>query len=165
MSDVTPVERPPKGLKLSAHFSYDEMTTTQVRGVSNEPPPEQLINMGFLCRRVLEPVRLEFGPWHVTSGYRSLAVNLAIGGSKTSAHMEGCAVDGVPLAPGVRWRDVVDFLLRREDIPVDQVIYEFGRWLHIGTKPGGKGCRREALMIFEPGKYLPWNPEDPRVTR
>ena len=164
---LTPTERP-RG-RLSPHFTYDEMTATSVRDVSNEPSAVELENLGFLCRRLLEPVRLEFGPLHTTSGYRSLAVNLAIGGSKTSAHMEGCAWDGVPLSPGVRWADVIAFLQRREDLPVDQVIYEFvtrsSGWLHVGTKPGGAGCRRQFLMIHSAGHYEKWNPNDPRVKR
>lgn len=150
---------------LSRHFTYEELTATSVRHVSNEPSKAELANLRFLCRRLLEPVREAFGPWYVTSGYRSEQVNLIIGGNPESKHVKGCAVDGVPLRREVRWSSVILFLQQREDLPVDQVIYEYGRWLHLGTLPNGAGCRRQFLMIFEPGKYEVWNPRDMRITK
>lgn len=152
--------------RLSPHFTLDELTTTSVRGVDNTPDARQLENLRRLCVETLEPIRQRFGPWWVTSGYRSPAVNRIIGGSPTSAHMcigDRAAADGVPLARNVRWSSVIHFLIEG-DIPFDQVIYEYGRWLHIGIDAPDR-CRRQALMVFEPGTYLPWNPTDPRITR
>lgn len=151
-------------MNLSPHFTMAEMIATSVRGVSNIPLPDHLDNLRFLCAELLEPMRKQFGPLFTTSGFRSLAVNRRIGGSKTSMHMEGCAWDGVPLDSKVAWREVISFVLFNPALPVDQVIYEFGRWIHIGTRPHGESCRREALMIFGK-KYEPWNPDDPRVGR
>jgi hypothetical protein len=121
-------------------------------------------NLRFLCVNVLEPVRLAFGPLIVTSGYRSPAVNLAVGGSPMSMHTRGCAGDIIPRRAR-KLSDIIGFLQRREDIPWDQCIYEFGRWLHIGIRPGGVNCRREVLMCFSPGRFEPWNPSDPRATK
>jgi hypothetical protein len=150
---------------LSPNFTLVEMTSTAVRGVDNSPSIEEAENLGFLCNNVLEPVRAKFGPLYTTSGYRSPAVNARIGGSVTSMHPKGCAWDGVPLKPSVKWSAVIEWLIERSDIPLDQVIYEFGRWLHIGTRPKGADCRRQSLMIFAPGKYELWNPKDTRIIK
>lgn len=150
-------------MNLSEHFTVAEMTATSAR-LDNTPTPEIMENLRYLCNELMEPVRSRFGPWYVTSAYRSLAVNTLIGGSTTSMHMRGLACDGVPLGGNVKWNDVIQFLLT-SGLPIDQVIYEFGNWLHIGTLPEGRSCRKQALMIFSPGKYEVYNPADPRVTR
>jgi zinc D-Ala-D-Ala carboxypeptidase len=150
-------------MKLSPHFTLAEMTATAVRLVDNTPSNEEVANLTYLCQQVLEPVRNKFGVLHTTSGYRSPEVNRRIGGSPTSAHCRGLAWDGVPLRD-LKWMEVVEFIVH-SDIPFDQVIYEYGRWLHIGAKPEGLEPRREALMIFSPGKYEVWNPKDSRVVR
>ena len=158
-------------MNLSDHFTLAEMTTTDARQFPNVPSLAEVENLRYLCINVMEPVRQRFGPWHVTSGYRSPALNTFIGGSTTSMHMKGLACDGVPIGKLVdgmrtepRWNEIILFLLT-SGLPVDQVIYEFGRWLHIGTRAEGRDCRKQALMIFEPGKYEIFNPHDPRVTR
>lgn len=151
-------------MKLSKYFTLAEMTATAVRGVDNTPSLDEVENLRFLCVSVLDPLRQVFGPLYTTSGYRSPEVNRRIGGSPTSAHQIGCAWDGVPLRSSVVWSDVIRWLIQ-SDLPVDQVIYEYGRWIHVGTKPRGERCRRQALMIFEPGVYETWNPRDSRVKR
>lgn len=150
-------------MKLSRHFTLAEMTATAVR-LDNIPSIEEMGNLTFLCEKVLEPLRFVFGPLHTTSGYRSTEVNRVIGGSPTSAHVHGLAWDGVPLRTSATWKDVMTHLIHA-DLPVDQVIYEFGRWIHVGTRPRGEGCRHQALMVFSPGKYEEWNPKDPRILR
>lgn len=151
-------------MKLSAHFTLAEMTFTQVRHMNNQPSLADSQNLSYLCNNVLEPLRSEYGPMITHSGYRSAAVNNFIGGSKTSMHVKGCAWDGHFAREGLMMREVIAYLQRRDDLPVDQVIYEYGRWLHIGTKPNGVALRREFLMIFGPGKYELWNPLDKRIT-
>lgn len=150
-------------MRLSPHFTLEELTTTAIRGVDNTPTEEHQKNLVFLATRVLEPARTMFGPLHTNSAYRSPAINKVVGGNPHSYHMQGCAWDGFPTLD-ISWKNLIAYLHGREDLPIDQVIYEFGRWIHIGTRPEGKNCRREFLMIFEPGKYEQWNPNDPRVT-
>lgn len=151
-------------IHLSKHFTLAEMTATSVRQYDNTPSFDEGRNLEFLCRELMEPLRVQFGPFFVTSGYRSPAVNKHIGGSPTSQHMLGNAVDGVFLK-ATKWGDVIDYLIAHPSLPWDQVIYEYGRWLHIGTRTNGLHCRKQALMIFHPGKYEAWNPNDPRVVR
>ena len=84
-------------LMLSEHFSVDEFTfsaTAQAMGIINTPGSIELENLGFLCREVLEPARRVLGePIHVTSGYRCLALNRAVGGVAQSYHVRGLAAD------------------------------------------------------------------------
>ena len=75
--------------QLSPHFKLSEMLdsgTGRSKGLSNEPSAEVLANLRKLCNEALEPIRALIGPMHVNSGYRSDAINKAVGGSTTSAH-------------------------------------------------------------------------------
>ena len=96
--------------KISSHFTLNEMTKTSVKGVSNVPPKEAVENLKRLCVW-LEQLRYRYNsryvllanedyntsknvePILINSGYRSEAVNKAIGGVKGSNHLTGCAVD------------------------------------------------------------------------
>lgn len=83
-------------MRLSPHFHINEFTKSQEavrRGLDNTPTKEVVDNLIALCSNVLEPVRAQFGPVSVSSGYRSPAVNRAIGGSRTSQHTTGQAAD------------------------------------------------------------------------
>ena len=84
-------------LMLSEHFSLDEFVvsaTAQIMGIVNSPGSSELANLRFLCREVLEPARKVLGePIHITSGYRCLALNRAVGGVAQSYHVRGLAAD------------------------------------------------------------------------
>ena len=84
-------------LMLSEHFSLDELiysSTAKTMGITNRPGSSELANLRFLCREVLEPARRVLGePIHVTSGYRCLALNRAVGGVAQSYHVQGLAAD------------------------------------------------------------------------
>ena len=84
-------------MKLSENFSLNELTKSQTatrRGISNQPSEEHLENLKALVENVLQPIRDSKGqPIRVTSGYRSAALNTAIGGSSKSQHSKGEAAD------------------------------------------------------------------------
>jgi len=84
-------------MQLSEHFHLSEFVrseTASAMGWANNPPPEAVRRLHMLCLRVLEPIRQRIGsPIVVTSGYRSLKLNRAIGGSDTSSHIDGQAAD------------------------------------------------------------------------
>ena len=84
-------------LMLSEHFGVDEFTfsaTAQAMGIMNDPSSLELADLRFLCREVLEPARKVIGePIHITSGYRCLALNRAVGGVAQSYHVRGLAAD------------------------------------------------------------------------
>lgn len=130
-------------MKLSEHFTLEEMTFSQTaarRGIANDPPPTVVENLRWLASR-LEVIRTKLGgvPIHVSSGYRSLALNrVTPGSSKTSAHTKGLAADiGVDgMSPKSLALKVADM-----DLDIDQLILEFDSWVHVGlsdAKPRGQ---------------------------
>lgn len=84
-------------VKLTEHFTLEEFvrsTTAKMRGIDNTPGAFEIANLRLLCKKILEPARLEIGmPITVTSGYRSLQVNKAVGGVRGSLHLIGKAAD------------------------------------------------------------------------
>jgi putative chitinase len=79
------------------------------------------------------------------------AVNVAVGGSEKSAHMDGFAIDFT--CPGVGVPLEVARKIAASDIKYDQMIHEYGRWVHISFDPA---LRKQQLTIFKPeGKYKP----------
>lgn len=154
--------RIPPGIRVSPHFTFAELTTTEHReflAEQAEPPPQVRANLVRLAVDLLEPARELVGPLRVNSGYRCPGLNAAIKGSKTSAHMDGAAADLWPLD-----MDLNDAFTRiaQSGLNFDQAIYEYGRWIHLGAARHALEPRRQILMIFGPGKYERWNPSDPR---
>jgi hypothetical protein len=121
--------------KLTEHFSLDELTfsSTAVRlGIDNAPPPSIVPCLETLARG-LEQVRTLLGyPLHINSGYRNIVLNRAIGGSKTSAHMEGYAADFTcrQFGPPIE----ICKTIAASQIEFDQLIEE-GAWVHISFAP------------------------------
>ena len=83
--------------QLTKNFSLAELTKSQTasrRGLDNTPTPQVEKNLKNLAETILQPLREKLGkPIVINSGYRSPAVNAAVGGSATSAHRFGHAVD------------------------------------------------------------------------
>jgi uncharacterized protein YcbK (DUF882 family) len=116
-------------MQLSKHLSLAEVTrseTAKRRGISNQPTAEHLENFKLLAEKVFEPIRLHFGvPIHISSGYRSAALNKAVGGSKTSQHCSGEAID-IDMdgsANGITNKMIFDFI--KDNLQFDQIIWEF----------------------------------------
>jgi hypothetical protein len=149
-------------VKLTRHLTWAEATITQHRRFLAEqgnPPAKVRLNLRRSAADLFEPARALLGPLLVSSGYRCPALNRVIGGSRTSRHMEGLAFDVVPLELDLR--DAMQRLVESA-VPFDQLIYEFGRWLHIGGARHGEKPRGQRLMIFALHQYEVWNPGDPR---
>jgi hypothetical protein len=148
---------------ISDHFTLEELTETSHRELDNTPTPEIVTELRRLATETLERAREIVGPLHISSGYRSPEVNAAVGGQKTSQHMKGQAADCLPLKEG-ELKDFAKALVDSETFVFDQLIYEFGRWIHISHAPTARDARRQALMIGtwtkdEDGKarYLPFD--------
>lgn len=136
--------------QLSPHFSLEEMTFSQTaarRGIDNTPPEGVRQRLETTAAR-MEGVRRALGekPIRVSSGYRSPALNDAIGGSDTSAHTLGWAVDFT--CPGFGTPLQVAKALAESGIPFDQLIHEHGSWVHISFDPRG---RQQLLTIDRKG--------------
>lgn len=150
-------------IRVSPNFTLAELTVTDHRKFLAEqatPSPQVRTNLLRLAVDVLEPFRALVGPLRVNSGYRCVALNTAIGGAQASYHVDGLAADLFPTVSGL-----VEAYekLAASDILFDKVILEFGRWIHVQAPHHGRPARRQLLMIFTPGRYEPWNPDDPRV--
>lgn len=139
-------------MKLSEHFSLGELTFSETaarKGIENCPPPEALIHLKALVL-TLEKVRALIGsPVIVTSGYRCPALNTAVGGSKTSAHVHGFAADINCLNVSPK---ALASMIRDSDMPFDQLILEYDRWVHIGLS--NTPMRRQLLTIRNGTGYM-----------
>ncbi len=150
-------------MNLSTHFTLAEMTASQWAaraGIENEPGPVELENLKRLAA-TMEAVRYALGcPVIVTSGYRCPEVNRHVGGSSTSMHVQGLACDFIAPGFGTPYQ-VARKLMGVEAIKFDQLIHEFGRWVHLGLSVASKEPRLQALSIFTAGRYLPGILEKP----
>ena len=154
-----------EAMKLSDHFVLREFTksdTATRKRISNLPGPAHLENLKKVCEKILEPVRKNFGkPVRINSGYRSPALNAAVGGSAKSQHCNGQAVDfeidGLPNPQLAQW--VAD------NCEFDQIILEFydpkegpnSGWVHASY---AEGANRKQLLtavtvngktVYKPG--------------
>jgi hypothetical protein len=139
-------------MNLSDHFTLEEGTysETAIRlGIANLPSELQLANMKHAAE-CLEQVRTVTGPLRINSWLRLPDVNVAVGGSKISSHMDGFAID-VSCAAHTPYE--LCQLVKKAGIKFDQMIHEYGRWMHISFAPE---MRQQELTIFKPeGKYKP----------
>jgi len=123
-------------MNLSKNFTLDELIISQeaIRsGLNNNPNTAQIDSLRLLCENILQPLRDRLRkPIVISSGFRSVSVNRRIGGSAASQHCKGQAADFI--VPNMSVSDTVA-IIRRMDLPVDQVIDEFSRWIHISYSP------------------------------
>jgi len=122
-------------MKLSKNFSLAEITrssTAKRIGIDNAPNKEHLNNIQALIRKVVQPLRDAIGPVRISSGYRSPALNRAIGGSNKSQHCKGQALDLQFWENGeMNNKKIYDWILS-SGIDFDQMINEFDySWIHI----------------------------------
>ena len=131
---------------MTPHFSLAELTHTDHRKLDNTPSVAELTNLKRLAE-FLETVKTTLGgkPVMISSGYRSKAVNDAVGSKDTSSHRLGLAADF--RVPGMAPDAVVRAIIAAK-LPYDQIIREYDAWTHISIsdKP-----RRQALIIDRQG--------------
>lgn len=137
---------------LSRHFRFREMihsNTANRLGIDNTPGKIQIVRFEDLCMNVLEPIRQHFGsPITITSGYRSLELNRAIGSHDNSQHVKGEAADFK--INGYSLSDAFEWIVVESDIDFDQIIYEFGEqgWIHI-SHTNRRDNRNQALCAYK----------------
>ena len=109
---------------LSENFTLAELVKSQhaIRnGINNTPTDEAVENLRLVCEHILQPVRDYYGiPFAPNSGYQCEALNTALGGSATSQHMTGQAVDFE--VPTVSNYDLAVWV--RDNLVYDQLILE-----------------------------------------
>jgi hypothetical protein len=144
--------RPKPQDHLTRHFRYREMihsNTAKRLGIDNIPPKKHVDNFRRLLQNVMEPVRTHFGkPVIVTSGYRSLKLNRAIGSHDNSQHTVGEAIDFQVSNESLS--NVYEWVVVESGLPYDQIIYEFGEsgWIHVSHVQDRKN-RNENLSAYK----------------
>jgi zinc D-Ala-D-Ala carboxypeptidase len=151
-------------MKISQHLNLSELTrsdSAKRNGIDNNPTAEHLENFKLLAEKVFEPIRLHFGvPIHISSGYRSEALNKFIKGSSSSQHCKGQAID-IDMdgsSSGVTNADVYNFI--KDNLNFDQLIWEFGTdknpdWVHVSyTKDKNRKQKLKAVRSNGKTSYL-----------
>jgi hypothetical protein len=124
--------------RISKNISYKEgvySITANRLGLENKPNDEQLANMKTIAEKVFQPLREWVGgPIKINSFFRSPELNKKIGGSKTSQHCKGQAID-IDDVYGYKTNAEM-YAWIKENLNFDQMIWEFGtdmnpNWVHI----------------------------------
>lgn len=149
--------------RISKHISYTEATASQTairKGIDNTPNKEQFENMQLLAEKVFEPLRTKFGAIRISSFFRSIKLNKAIGGSATSQHCTGQAMD-IQAMGVVTNRQLFSEI--KDKLDFDQLIAEFKTgndlsWVHVSYS---KTKNRKQVLIATKIKgkttYLPYS--------
>ena len=140
---------------LSEHFTLAEAIRSESakrNGITNMPSPEHIANLKLLAENIFEPIRANFRcPILISSAYRSIELNKVIGGSNTSQHSFGQAIDmdmdGTSY--GVTNADIFHFI--KDKLPFDQLIWELGNetnpdWVHCSYSDRH---RKEILIAYK----------------
>lgn len=133
-------------IRLSEHFELVEFTRSATairRGIDNNPEITDIEALQALCVNVLEPLRKRFGVIRITSGYRCLQLNDAVGGSRTSQHLYGQAAD---IHVGCREMAMKMFTYVVNNLTFDQMLVEMKRGkvhcLHISYRTDGPNRKK-----------------------
>ena len=149
-------------MMLSKNFSLAEMTrsaTADRKRIENVPNAAQIEFLVELCENVLQPVREEFGPIRISSGYRSPKLNVAIGGSTSSQH---CALRGAAADISMKEKNKDIFNYIKDELIFDQLIWEFGSdenpsWVHVSYHYGHNRKQvLKAVKINGKTRYIPF---------
>ena len=140
-------------MKISKNFTLQEFLVTNT-GLNNQLTSDALANIEYLANKLLQPLRDAYGkPIRITSGYRSVEVNNAVGGSPTSQHTKGQAVDIVADD------NKALFDLIKSNFEFDQLIWEYGTdkqpsWVHVSIKKTGNRKQARRAIKNKLGKTL-----------
>jgi hypothetical protein len=152
-------------MQLSKNLDLSEVIrseTAKRKGISNMPTPEHIENFKKLAENVFQPIRDYFGvPIRISSGYRSKALNAAIGGSLSSQHCQGEAIDIDMDGTTVTNAQIFNYI--KDNLIFDQMIWEFGTdknpdWVHVSYESTGKQRKQilKAIKINGKTSYVPY---------
>lgn len=133
-----------------------DSNTAKAKGIDNSPTNEHLRNLIEIANNIFQPLRDGIGkPIRISSGYRSEKLNKAVGGSKTSQHNKGQALDLVATT-GFTNKDIFDYI--KKNLEFDQMIWEFGTdknpdWVHVSYNKG-KNRKQILKAIKKDGKTV-----------
>jgi len=135
--------------RISKNFTLEELCasdTAKAKGIRNVPDTQQMLNLCALVHKVLQPLRdIYGGAIKIGSGFRSPALNKAVGGVSNSQHMKGEAadlcIDG-DIQKGKQWIEIIRALGE-----YDQLIWEKNPktgnyWVHVSYRSDGKNRKQ-----------------------
>jgi len=141
-----------KQTNLSEHMTLAELCKTRT-GIENVPNEAQVENLKRVCRW-LERLRKRWNdkygdgddPIIINSGFRSAAVNKAVGGVPTSNHLTGCAVDirCIGMEQALRYAAILLDISDQSREDFDELLIEQKRsvvWIHFAVRPSGNRRR------------------------
>jgi hypothetical protein len=153
-------------MKLSKNLTLKECVksiTASRKGIDNTPGEKEVANLKKIAKNVFQPIRDNFGvPIYVSSGYRSPKLNVAVGGSVTSQHCQGRALDlDADVYGKVTNADIFYYI--KECLDFDQLIWEFGddtnpAWVHVSYNSPTENRGRVLKATRKSGEttYSPW---------
>lgn len=152
-------------MQLSKHLSLAEVMRSEMakrKGINNMPSKEHLENFKLLAENVFEPIREHFKvPIHISSGYRSKALNTVVKGSLSSQHCTGEAIDIDMDGTAITNAQIFNYI--KDNLNFDQMIWEFGTdknpdWVHVSYESTGKQRKQILKAVKVNGKtsYVPY---------
>ena len=139
-----------KDIRLSKNLLLSECIRSESakrRGVSNMPTPAHIENLKYVAEKIFQPVRDHFKvPIRISSGYRSRELNAIIGGSNTSFHATGNALDLDNDNTSITNKQIFDFI--RKNLEYTELINEFNyAWVHVAIVKG-REKEKETLEAY-----------------
>ena len=140
-------------MKISKNITFKEATRSNTaikKGIDNNPNETQLKAMVIVATMIFEPVRNHFAKQiRINSFFRSVELNKKIGGSKTSQHCEGEAID-IDGLEGLTNAEIFHYI--KDNLNFDQLIWEFGNdeqpdWVHASYNSNGIN-RKQVLKAY-----------------
>ena len=147
--------------QITANFHMSELihsNTAVNRGIKNTPSALHKKNLIEATKNLFQPTRDLLGAaMLISSGYRSPALNRVVGGSSSSAHSYGLAIDFTCPSFG-NPRKIASYLVaefKKRGIKFDQLILEFpdsgSSWIHLGYKSPSNSQRNQVLTAVKRG--------------
>lgn len=140
---------------MKSYFTIEELCqseTADLYNIDNTPSDDIIVHLKMLID-FLNPIREEWGSAIiVTSGYRCPELNKLVGGSKTSVHKIGFAVDIVPKNGDIeKFKDFILDYFQSNNISWDQLLLEYSKtseWIHIGLYNNYLQQRRQIKYLY-----------------
>jgi zinc D-Ala-D-Ala carboxypeptidase len=138
-------------MKLSKNFVLSEIirsNTAKRLGIKNEPTKKHMEGIQRIITNLVQPMRDSIGPIRISSGYRNPELNRAIGGSSSSQHCKGEALDLQFWQNGKMMNELIYEWVLDSGLEFDQMINEFDfAWIHISLKKNKN--RKDVLEAYK----------------
>jgi zinc D-Ala-D-Ala carboxypeptidase len=146
--------------QFTMNFSLEELTVTEHRTIENHCPKEllpDLMETAVMMEKIRDCLSRALGvpcPVHLNSAYRSPELNVAIGGAANSDHCKAKAADFVSSKFGTPAQIARLLVPIMEELGIQQIILEFGRWVHVSRHKPEKTINRVLTASRVAGKTV-----------